>query len=78
MMKLPPCLHHVTPTLASSKSWKFPAHFGLIQPRGLNVTLAEVAMQVTERNNDWPGVDIEIDSVREYPTGENTAELIGF
>ena len=38
----------------------------------------EVAMQVTERNNDWPGVDIEIDSVREYPTGENTAELIGF
>jgi len=38
----------------------------------------EVAMQVTEKNNDWPGVSVEIESVREYPTGETTAELIGF
>ena len=38
----------------------------------------EVAMQVTEKNNDWPGVSVEIESIREYPTGEVTAELIGF
>lgn len=38
----------------------------------------EVAMQVLEKSNDWPGVTVEIESIREYPTGETTAELIGF
>lgn len=27
---------------------------------------------------DWPGVDIEISPIREYPTGELTSEIIGF
>ncbi|KPL79802.1 hypothetical protein ADN00_02240 [Ornatilinea apprima] len=38
----------------------------------------ETAMIVQEKANDWPGVGIEIEPVREYPTGEITAEIIGF
>jgi len=38
----------------------------------------EVAMVVSERSNDWPGVEVEIEPVRDYPTGEVTSEVIGF
>jgi len=38
----------------------------------------ELAMQIREQQADMPGVSIEVQPVREYPTGELTAELIGF
>jgi penicillin-binding protein 2 len=38
----------------------------------------ETAMIVSERSSDWPGVDIEIEPIREYPTGELTSEVVGF
>ncbi len=38
----------------------------------------DVAMEIMEKGSDWPGVSIEIESIREYPTGNVTAELIGF
>lgn len=38
----------------------------------------DIAMIVREHAADWPGVGIEIDPVREYPTGEMTSEVIGF
>jgi penicillin-binding protein 2 len=38
----------------------------------------ETAMIVREMSNDWPGIDIEIEPIREYPTGELTSEIIGF
>lgn len=38
----------------------------------------ETAMIIEEKKMDWPGIDIEVESVREYPTGEQTAEIIGF
>ena len=38
----------------------------------------ETAMVIEEKKMDWPGIDIEVESVREYPTGEQTAEIIGF
>ena len=38
----------------------------------------ETAMIVSEMSNDWPGVDIEIEPIREYPTGDLTSEIIGF
>ncbi|MGI6741706.1 MAG: penicillin-binding protein 2 [Brevefilum sp.] len=38
----------------------------------------DVAMTVMENRDDWPGIDIEVSSVRQYPTGELTAEVIGF
>ena len=38
----------------------------------------EVAMVVREMSLDWPGVDVEIEPIREYPTGDLTAEFIGF
>ena len=37
-----------------------------------------VAMQVEERKARWPGVDVEIEPVRDYPTGESTAVVVGF
>ncbi len=36
------------------------------------------AMIVEEKKMDWPGINIEIESIREYPTGDQTAEIIGF
>ena len=38
----------------------------------------ELAMQIREQQADMPGVSIEVEPVREYPTGELTAEIIGF
>ena len=38
----------------------------------------EAAMQISEKAADWPGVDIEISPIREYPTGSITSEVIGF
>ena len=38
----------------------------------------EVAMIVMENREDWPGIDVEITAVRQYPTGDLTSEVIGF
>ncbi len=38
----------------------------------------DVAMVISEKASDWPGVEIEIEPIREYPTGSMTAEIIGF
>ena len=36
------------------------------------------AMTIKEKAVDWPGVDIEIESVRDYPTSALTAAIVGF
>lgn len=36
------------------------------------------AMRIREQASDMPGVNIEIEPVREYPTGDLTAEIVGF
>lgn len=36
------------------------------------------AMIVQEKAVDWPGVGIEIQPIREYPTGSLTASIVGF
>ncbi len=38
----------------------------------------EIALVIQEKTFDLPGVSIEIDPVREYPTGSLTAAIIGF
>ncbi len=38
----------------------------------------DVARIVLERAVDWPGVSIEIQPIREYPTGSITSTLVGF
>jgi penicillin-binding protein 2 len=38
----------------------------------------KTAMIIQEKSNDWLGVGIEVEPVRDYPTGELTAEVIGF
>lgn len=38
----------------------------------------QTAMIVQEKSVDWPGVSIEIQPIRDYPTGALTASLIGF
>ncbi len=37
-----------------------------------------LAMIVQERSIDWPGISVEIQPIRDYPTGSLTASLIGF
>ncbi len=36
------------------------------------------AMKIQEEGHDWPGVSIEIEPIRQYPTGSLTAEIVGF
>jgi len=38
----------------------------------------DLAMVIQEKAVDWPGVSIEIEPVRDYPTGELTASIIGY
>jgi penicillin-binding protein 2 len=38
----------------------------------------ELARVIRERSVDWPGVAVEIEPVRDYPTGSRTANIIGF
>lgn len=38
----------------------------------------EVALIIQEKSIDWPGISIEIEPVRDYPTGSLTANIIGF
>ena len=38
----------------------------------------EIARIVEERSVDWPGVAVDIEPIRDYPTGSLTAHLIGF
>lgn len=38
----------------------------------------EIARIVEEKSLDWSGVEVEIEAVREYPTGSLTAHVVGF
>ena len=38
----------------------------------------DIAMTISEKEDDWTGVTIEVSPVRQYPTGYLTAEIIGF
>jgi len=38
----------------------------------------EIARIVEEKRVDWPGVSVEIEPIRDYPTGSLTAHIIGF
>jgi penicillin-binding protein 2 len=38
----------------------------------------KTAMVIQEKAVDWPGVKVEIEPIREYPTGSLTAALVGF
>lgn len=38
----------------------------------------EIARIVREKAVDWPGVGVEIEPIRNYPTGSLTANIIGF
>ena len=38
----------------------------------------EIARMVREMAVDWPGVSIEVDPIRDYPTGSLTSNVVGF
>lgn len=38
----------------------------------------ETAMRIQEKSVDFPGISIEVSSIRDYPTGYLTASIIGF
>lgn len=42
-----------------------------------NVTV-DIARIVEEKSVDWPGVTVEIEPIRDYPTGSLTSALVGF
>ena len=59
------------------------AEFGLTSYPYTPVKIAcdvdqRVAMAVLEKAIDWPGVDVEIVPIRDYPTGSLTASIIGY
>ena len=37
-----------------------------------------IAMVIQEKAVDWPGIGIEIQPLRDYPSGSLTAALVGF
>lgn len=48
-------------------------------PVKIKCNIAEsLALIIRQKAVDWPGVDVEIEPVRDYPTGDMTANLIGF
>ncbi len=38
----------------------------------------DIARVVEEKSVDWPGVTVEIEPIRDYPTGSLTANVVGF
>jgi penicillin-binding protein 2 len=38
----------------------------------------QIAMTVQTKAQDWPGVGVDVEPVRDYPTGELTADVVGF
>ena len=38
----------------------------------------ELARVISEKSVDWPGVSVEIEPIRDYPTGSLTANVVGF
>ena len=38
----------------------------------------DLARMISEKVVDWPGVSIEVEPIRDYPTGSLTANIIGF
>ena len=38
----------------------------------------ETARKVEENSIDWPGVTVEVEPIRDYPTGSLTSNLVGF
>jgi penicillin-binding protein 2 len=38
----------------------------------------DLALAVKEKSVDWPGVDVQVEPVRDYPTGDITAAIIGY
>ena len=38
----------------------------------------QLAMAIKEKVVDWPGVDIEVESVRDYPSNALTSDIVGF
>ncbi|NQS91689.1 MAG: penicillin-binding protein 2, partial [Chloroflexi bacterium] len=57
--------------------------YGTLSAPYLNVKIAcnipeTTARIIQEKTMDWPGISIEIETVRDYPTGSLTANFIGF
>ncbi|MHB8088320.1 MAG: penicillin-binding protein 2 [Anaerolineaceae bacterium] len=38
----------------------------------------EIAMTIREKENEWQGVGVAVQQVRQYPTGNLTSEVVGF
>jgi len=47
-------------------------------PVKVKCNVPENSRMVEEKAVDWPGVTVEIDPIRDYPTGSLTSNLVGF
>ena len=48
-------------------------------PVKIKCNVSEEVARITQENSvDWPGVEVEVEPIREYPTGSLTANLVGF
>lgn len=59
------------------------AEYGLsstpYEPVRIQCDIAEdIAMTLMEKSTDWPGIGVEIQPIRDYPTNSLTAAIIGF
>jgi len=71
-----PC---ITDQLAISQAVYIQDNLKPYTPVQIKCNIAEkIARVIREKAADWPGVEVEIQPIREYPTGSLTSEIIGF
>ena len=73
------CFLPVYPVPALQIWWRWAIHLHHIRPVKIICNISEeLARVIREKSVDWPGVAVEIEPIRDYPTGSLTANIIGF
>jgi penicillin-binding protein 2 len=66
-------------TLGISQMISIQTGFSPFDPVSIQCNVSrEMALAVKEHSVDWPGVDVQVQPVRDYPTGELTSDIIGY
>ncbi len=66
-------------TLGISQMVSIQTSFSPFDPVSIDCNVSrEMALAIKEHSVDWPGVDMQVEPVRDYPTGELTSDIIGY
>ncbi len=77
--KMQNCFQPVCRAPASRIWWHWVIHLAPYTPVKIICNISEeLARVIREKAVDWPGVSVEIEPIREYPTGSLTANIVGF